>query len=240
MVFFYIIGMVPSSFMIYLYYHLYKLAAKGCELRQRMKEQIEKKNKQEAGCLLRSPPGEASFRRSGSAAARVSEPNASKVATNTRLDSLQVAGPSRTVQEPSRKTPKEKMSSDGSSDGPGISVVGTRMNNVSILAAGKKLYLKPSLVQYQAAILVGVLIAVYFFFITPCYAVYAYWFFCPSCVDESWIWYLYPWTGLLNSGLNPLLYFSLSKDFRKVLHPLRNKFVKAYNYLIELEYVTTT
>lgn len=223
MLFFYIIGMAPSSLMVYLYYNLYKLASKGCKLRQRMNEQIQEQNKKkEEQQLLHRTAGEASL------------PKSSRTRT---LDAPKIV-PAET--ELGKQTKKNKVPSDNISDGPGQSMIGTRINNVNLIAKGKKLYLKPSLVQYQAAILVGVLIAVYFFFITPCYAVYAYWFFCNECVESSWIYYLYPWTGLLNSGLNPILYFSLSKDFRKVLYPLRTKFVKAYNYLIELEYVTTT
>lgn len=256
MLFFYIIGMAPSSFMIYLYYHLYKLAAKGCKLRQRMKDhQMDQRNRQECGVLLPSC-GQAGPSSSGSVRAKQGSLKAADLKTEPFKSASPKSGQSKSGQSksgqpkivPSKVVPKragkggEKPGSsmDGSSEGPGTSMFGTRINNVSLLAAGKKLYLRPSIVQYQAAILVGVLIAVYFFFITPCYAVYAAWFYCPSCVEESWTWYLYPWTGLLNSGLNPILYFSLSKDFRKVLHPIRTKFVKAFNYLIELEYVTTT
>lgn len=247
MLFFYIIGMAPSSFMIYLYYHLYKLAAKGCKLRQRMKDhQMDQRKRQEECGMLLPSCGQARPSSSGSVRAKQGPLKAADLKTEPSKSALSKTGQSKIV--PSKVVPKrggkggEKPgpATDGSSEGPGTSMFGTRINNVSLLAAGKKLYLRPSIVQYQAAILVGVLIAVYFFFITPCYAVYAAWFYCPSCVEESWIWYLYPWTGLLNSGLNPILYFSLSKDFRKVLHPIRTKFVKAYNYLIELEYVTTT
>lgn len=225
MLFFYIIGMAPSSLMIYLYYHLYKLAAKGCKLRQKMRKQIEEKQRREKECLTNRTPGEASFSRNDS---RTKGRTSKEPDMISRVKIVPAIGKSKLL------------SADNSSEGPGTSVIGTRINNINLIAAGKKLYLKPSLVQYQAAILVGVLIAVYFFFITPCYAIYAYWFYCSSCVEESWIYYLYPWTGLLNSGINPILYFSLSKDFRKVLDPLGTKFVKAYNYLIELEYVTTT
>lgn len=163
LLFYYMIGMIPSSAMIYMYVRLYVLAKRGQQLRKTMEHEVSSST-----------------------------------------------------------------------------IITTRINTTKSLMSGKKYYLKPQLVQYKAAIMIGVLIMIYFVSCTPCYIIYTYWFFCKSCIEESWMYYIYPWLGLMNSALNPIIYFSLSNDFRKVLHPIRNKFQKFYNYIVELEYVTST